>query len=177
MAEHVAFLRGINVGKRKASKEQLQVAFERLGFGDVSTFRASGNVLFEAGSGRPKPEEIEAELVSELGFQVTVFLRSAKQVAAVAALEPFSRAQLSASRGKLQVSFLMRRPAKTVRAKALELATTDDRLVLDGSELYWLPKGGTQDSGLDSKALERLLGTFTMRTKGTVELIAERLSG
>lgn len=65
----------------------------------------------------------------------------------------------------------------TVRAEALKLATTDDPLALEGSELYWLPKGGTRDSALDLKSLERLLGTSTMRTKGTVELIAERLSG
>ncbi len=177
MTEHVAFLRGINVGGHSASKEQLRAAFERLGFEGVSTFRASGNVLFNAGSGQPSSEAIERELALEMGYDVPVFLRSATQVRAVAAFEPFSRAQLSASTGKLQVSFLSKRPAKADRAKALKLATEDDPLAFEGSEIYWLPKGMMRDSGLDLKRLELLLGASTMRTKGTIELIAQRLSG
>jgi uncharacterized protein (DUF1697 family) len=177
MAMHVAFLRGINVGGHSASKAQLQAAFERLGFEDVSTFRASGNVLFDAGSQKPKAKAIEGELVSELGYDVPVFLRSKAQVAAIADLSPFTRKQLSASSGKLQVSFLLKKPPNPAAAKALALATKDDPLAIDGRELYWLPKGSMRESELDLKELDRLLGISTMRTKGTVELIAERLAG
>jgi uncharacterized protein (DUF1697 family) len=173
---HVAFLRGINVPRHSASKKQLCAAFERLGFEAVSTFRASGNVLFDAGSSNPKPQPIERALGEELGYAVPVFLRSARQIAAIAAFEPFTPEQLLASNGKLQVSFLAKRPAKGDRAKALALATPDDPLTLEGSELYWLPKGTMRESSLDLKALDRLLGASTMRTKGTVELIAQRLT-
>ena len=176
MAMHVAFLRGINVGSHKASKQQLAAAFARLGFDRVSTFRASGNVLFDAERARPKPEPIERELAKELGYEVPVFLRSARQIRAVAAREPFTPAQISASSGKAQVSFLARRPTKAASAKALALATADDPLAIEGAELHWLPKGSIRESGLDLKALDRLLGPSTMRTMGTVELIAERLS-
>lgn len=177
MAMHVAFLRGINVGGHGASKEQLTAAFERLGFGRVSTFRASGNVLFDAGAGAaPTAEPIESELERELGFVAPVFLRSGKQVAAAAAFSPFTPEQLAASSGKLQVSFLGKRPSSAAAESALALATAEDPLALRGSELYWLPKGSMMDSDLDLKALERLLGASTMRTKGTVELIAAKLS-
>jgi uncharacterized protein (DUF1697 family) len=175
MATHVAFLRGINIPRHSASKEQLCAAFERLGFGEVSTFRASGNVLFDAGSTNPKPGPIERALGEELGYAVPVFLRSARQIAAVSAFEPFTREQLLASNGKLQVSFLTKPPAKQARAEALALATAEDPLAIRGRELYWLPKGTMRESTLDLKALDQLLGASTMRTKGTVELIAQRL--
>jgi hypothetical protein len=51
----------------------------------------------------------------------------------------------------------------------LALATEDDRLAFGERELYWLPKGGTQESALDLKTIDKLLGASTMRTKGTVE--------
>ena len=177
MARYAAFLRGINVGGRTARKEQLVGALDRLGFEEVTTFRASGNVLFDAGGRRPKAVELEAALERALGYAVPVFLRSASQVAEVAALEPFKKRQLTASTGRLQVAFLPRKPPAKARAAALEMATKDDPLAIEGAELLWLPKGGMMDSDLDLKALEKLLGPWTMRTMGTVEQMAARLAG
>jgi uncharacterized protein (DUF1697 family) len=56
----------------------------------------------------------------------------------------------------------------------LALADERDRLALDGRELYWLPSGGTIDSELDLKAIGRLLGAMTMRTKNTIAQLAAR---
>ena len=52
--------------------------------------------------------------------------------------------------------------------------TDEDRLALDGRELYWLPSGGISDSALDLTAIERTLGAITIRTKTTVEQIAAK---
>ena len=41
-------------------------------------------------------------------------------------------------------------------------------------ELYWLPSGRMLETTLDLKAIERLLGPLTMRTKNTVEQIAAK---
>src|SRR5215210_2352074 len=104
MASYAAFLRAINVGGRTATKDRLVAAFEAYGFESVSTFRASGNMLFEApGRAKPKQAEMESALEAELGFEVPVFVRSAAQLAKIAALEPFSPKQLKTSKGKLQV--------------------------------------------------------------------------
>jgi uncharacterized protein (DUF1697 family) len=46
---YVALLRGINVGGRnKISMADLRAAFDDHGFGSVSTYIQSGNVLFES---------------------------------------------------------------------------------------------------------------------------------
>ena len=176
MASYAAFLRAINVGKRQATKDRLVSAFEACGFEDVSTFRASGNVLFEApGKAKPQQAEMEAALEAELGFEVPVFVRSAAQLAKIAALEPFTPKQVKASAGKLQIAFLPKRPSKAKAAEALALELDSDPLAIKGTELLWLPGAGTQTSDLNLKALERAVGPWTMRTMGTVEQIAAKL--
>ncbi|HYH61018.1 MAG TPA: DUF1697 domain-containing protein [Solirubrobacterales bacterium] len=176
MAAYAAFLRGINVSGRRVKKEELITAFEACGFDEVSTFRASGNVLFEApGRAKPDAKEIESALEAELGFASQVFIRSAAQLAKVAGAKPFSPKQLSASKGKLQVAFLPKKPTKAKADKALALQLESDPLALGAAELFWLPAAGTQESELEQKALYGLLGPWTMRTVGTVEQIAAKL--
>lgn len=176
MQRYVAFLRGMNLGKRRIANAELRAAFEALGCAEVATFRASGNVVFAAQDGGVEAlrERIETGLESALGYAVPTFLRTAAQVQAIAAHEPFAAAQVAASKGKLQVMLLASKPAAAARKAALALATDDDWLALAGSELYWLPSGGTLESGLDQKALAKALGLTTTRTKGTLDLIAAK---
>ena len=65
-------------------------------------------------------------------------------------------------------------PSKLARKEALGMATDEDRLAIEGSELYWLPSGGMSESDLDLKTLESELGPWTMRTMGTIEQIAAK---
>jgi uncharacterized protein (DUF1697 family) len=173
---YVAFLRGMNLGKRRIKNEELRAEFEALGFEDVATFRASGNVIFSA----PKQSEsaltrtIEHGLGDALGYEVPVFLRSCEEVAAIAAREPFEAKQVEASKGKLQVTMLPKKPTAAARKQVLALATDEDGLAIADRELFWLPSGGTLESELDLKAIEKALGKGTQRTLGTIEQIAAR---
>ena len=171
MPRYVAFLRGMNLGGRRISNDELMQAFEALELTDVATFRASGNVIFD---GADVSARIEAGLAESLGYEVPVFLRSCEQVARIASREPFPAAEVEASAGKLQVALLPDAPGKLVRNDALSIATDEDRLAIEGSELYWLPSGGVSESALDLRALESDLGPWTMRTMGTVEQIAAK---
>ena len=147
-----------------------------MGFTDVATFRASGNVILTADREAlsKMTSRIEACLGDALGYEVPTFLRTASDVEAVAAHEPFPVELVNASAGKLQVAFLASQPSAKARAEALGHSTEEDRLALGGSELYWLPSGGMSDSALDLKAIERAVGPMTIRTKNTVEQIAEK---
>jgi uncharacterized protein (DUF1697 family) len=181
MERYVAFLRGVNLGAhRRIKNEQLRVAFEGMGFEEVATFRASGNVVFAAAkkSGEATlTRKVEVGLEEAFGFEVKVLLRSVAEVAAIAAYEPFGAAALKASKGKLQVSLLAKKPSAAARRKALALATDEDLLAIEGRELYWLPSGGTIDSELDPKAIAAALGLDTRRTMGTIEQIAAKYCG
>ncbi|HEU4462369.1 MAG TPA: hypothetical protein VFR75_07245, partial [Solirubrobacterales bacterium] len=98
-------------------------------------------------------------------------------VAAIAAWEPFDAKAVARSKGKLQVSFLGKKPSAAAKKKALALATDEDLLAIEGRELYWLPSGGISESDLDLKAIDAALGAGTLRTMGTVEQIAAKLAG
>jgi uncharacterized protein (DUF1697 family) len=176
MERYVAFLRGMNLGKRRIKNDELRAEFETLGFADVATFRASGNVIFGADSKSEGAltKTIEAGLGEALGYEVPVFLRSCAEVAAIAAAEPFDPKLVTASKGKLQVSLLLKKPSAAARKKVLALASDEDALALSGREFYWLPSGGLLESDLDLKAIEAALGSDTRRTMGTIEQIASK---
>jgi len=177
MPRYAAFLRGMNLGRRRISNDDLRKHVEALGFTDVRTFRASGNVILDA------PQEdtladvalrLEAGLRTALSYEVPVFLRSAEQVRAIAASAPFDAEELAASAGKPQVILLARAPAGAARRAALALAPPDDCFAFEDTELHWLPSTGLSDTTLDLKALAKALGPATVRTKGTIELIAAK---
>lgn len=176
MSRHVAFLRGMNLGGRRIKNEELRAEFEALGFADVACFRASGNVVFgtEGGNESKLTAQIEAGLGKALGYEVPVFLRGAAQLTELAAHEPFDAAAVEASKGKLQVALLAKKPAAKARKEALGEASDEDRLAIEGRELYWLPSGGISESELDLKAIEAAVGPWTMRTMGTIEQIAAK---
>ena len=159
----------MNVGGHRITNDDLRAAFARIGFEDVGVFRASGNVAFDGdddAAGR-----IEAGLESELGYAVPTFVRTAEEMHALAADEPFDAKTLDASKGKLQVVFLRERPPKSV----LDRATDSDQLALGpGAELYWLPSGGLMESELGMDGLADVVGVCTTRTKGTVEQITKK---
>lgn len=177
MNRHVAFLRGMNLGGRRIKNDDLRSRFEELGFGDVATFRASGNVIFGSDEGDGEvalTERIEAGLSIALGYEVPVFLRSAAEVGEISAHDPFDPELVEASAGKLQVSMLLKAPSATVHKDVLAMATAGDRLAIRGRELYWLPSGGMLDSSLDLKTIDAILGLSTRRTKGTIDQIATK---
>lgn len=89
MTRHAAFLRGVNLGKRSVKSAELKAAFEDLGFSEVTTLLASGNVLFDARASKNLKEKIEAELKEAFGFLIGTVLRSLDELKAMVAGDPF----------------------------------------------------------------------------------------
>lgn len=177
MPRFAAFLRGMNLGRRRITNDDLRVHVEALGFTDVRTFRASGNVILDAPSGDTLADvtlRLESGLRTALSYEVPVFARSAEQVCAMAALAPFDADELAASTGKPQVMLLQQAPTAAARRAARSLAPAEDLLAFEDADLHWLPSTGLSDSTLDLKALAKLLGPGTVRTKSTIELIAAK---
>jgi uncharacterized protein (DUF1697 family) len=175
VSSYAAFLRGMNVGGHRLTNDELRAHFAAMGFTDVASFRASGNVVF-AGAAQPQAavrERIERGLQAALGYAVPTFVRTAAEVTAIAAAQPFDVERLRTA-GKLQVGLLAAPASSRARAQALALAGEQDGLVFDGRELYWLPSGGVLDSALDMTSLARTLGAMTIRTMGTIEQLAAK---
>ena len=174
MPKYAAFLRGVNLAsRRRVSNAQLVSIVEDLGFDEVAAFRTSGNVIFDA------PRSAETKLIATLeqglkkgtGMDVSVFLRTAAQVRAIAKQKPFAAKQLQASKRKMQVLLLAKKPSADKRKSTLAEQTEEDRLAFGERELYWLPRAGTQESTLNRKRVEELIGPTTGRTKSMLEEI------
>lgn len=90
-ATHVAFLRGINVGRAKrVAMAGLRALVAKLGYRDVKTLLNSGNVVFRAPGARggdPAPR-IEKALVKTLGVSSRVSVLTTDELAKAVAENP-----------------------------------------------------------------------------------------
>ena len=176
MNRYVAFLRGMNLGRRRIKNPELCAAFEQIGFTNVSAFLASGNIVFDAEDSDPiaVSRSIEYGLRASLGYEVPTFLRTADEVSAIASYKPFADVTNERT-GKLQVAIINSELDQSARDSVLRMSNEADMLEMTGKELYWLPQGNLLDSQLDLKAIEEIVGPFTVRTKNTVERLAAKL--
>lgn len=117
MTGYVAFLRGINVGGNKQIKmTDLGKAFESLGFRNVKTILASGNVLFDAPQ-TPQLDlvhQIEAKLKESFGYEVGVISRTIAEIRQLAASDPFKNITVT-PQTRLYVTFLSEKPKTTAK--------------------------------------------------------------
>ena len=168
----IAFLRGINVGNRNEKSAELVAAFEAMGFRDVATFLASGNVVFD-GAGGVETElvaRIETGLASSLVYEVATVVRSCPELAAVAAGDRVSPSPLAGREGvKVHVTFLASEVPADLRDAVASLRGPDDDFIAAGRELYWLRRGRMSDSPAWAPLERALAGRGTQRTLNTVE--------
>ena len=179
MKRYVAFLRGMNLGRRRIKNGELCSCFADMGFSSVTAFLASGNVIFDSALDDPASvsARIESGLRQALHYDVPTFLRSADEIRAITRYQPFTADQLKRSKGKPQVALLSERPTPTAARAVLELSTAEDRLDIHGCELFWLPSGGMSETALDLKRIAAELGPMTIRTRNTLErLVAKYLN-
>jgi len=172
---YIAFLRGINLGNRRVKMDHLRDLFQALKFSAVSTFIASGNVIFEtpAADAAGLEQRIEAHLQKTLGYPVDTFLRTPADLAAVVAFRPFAAEETEAPGHTLYVGFLRAAPADAAVRKLLSLRTGYDDFRVEGRELYWLCRGRSSDSPVGWPVVAKTIGTpSTMRNLTTVEKLA-----
>jgi uncharacterized protein (DUF1697 family) len=114
---YVAFLRGINVGgNRKVKMAALAEAFSSLGFRNVRTLLASGNVLFEtrATDTRALAKSIERRIKRALGLEASVILRTRRALQQLLEADPFKGIPVSPNT-RLFVTFLSEKPRTALK--------------------------------------------------------------
>lgn len=178
MDRYVAFLRGINLGGRRPKMAELRSHFEELGFENVATYIASGNVVFDLPD--PDPEGLEARierhLEGALGYEVDTFIRSLERLREIAGLDAIEEAR---EEGFTPHVIFLRDRADDAMVQGMEsIQTPDDRFpVLErGREVLWLRRGGLSETTIDQRDLGRALGgaSVTMRNANTVQRIVAK---
>jgi uncharacterized protein (DUF1697 family) len=179
MPRYIAFLRAINVGGHTVKMDHLRRLFETLGFSNVETFIASGNVIFDTPTTytRSLEQQIEGHLQQSLGYAVTTFLRTPSEVAAIAHYHPFSAADLTVDGHALYIAFLTTVPTQADHDKLLTFRNDVDDFHVHEREVYWLARRQMQASTFSGAFLEKTLGLpATLRNVTTVRKLAAKYS-
>lgn len=165
---YVALLRGINLGARnKVAMVDLKALFAALGAEDVVTYVQSGNVVFAAAG--DLAEAAERRIRSDLGLDVKVLTRTAKELARVEARNPFAGRDAKS----LHVTFLADKPDRA-RARGLDPKRFEpDEFRVVGREVYLHCPNGYGRSKLTNAYFEKELGVAaTTRNWRTVTSLA-----
>ena len=90
MTAYVALLRGVNLGKRNLKMDELRKIATNLGLDSAKTYIASGNLMFRSGKvEKALKTELETAIGEHMGAKVGVMIRTADELAAVLAANPF----------------------------------------------------------------------------------------
>jgi uncharacterized protein (DUF1697 family) len=173
MPRYVAFLRAINVGGHTVKMDELRKLFSGMGFSNVATFIASGNVIFESPSkdALALEKKISIALENALGYSVAVFIRSAEEVAHIAEYEAYKESALE--EGSLFVVLLPDAAGAREKKIIASLETPVDSLRVTKREIYWHARKNFRDAQFSPARLEKLLGKpATFRNVTTMRKIA-----
>jgi uncharacterized protein (DUF1697 family) len=149
---YVALLRGINVGgNKKVPMADLKKILELMGYKNVKTLLASGNVLFDALKTDliSLTKKIAAKLETSFGFTIPVLMRTKEEIQKLVKSDPFKGIKVTPDI-RLYVTFLSEKPKsalkipfKSADGDFVILRVTDDAVI----SVLDLSKGmGTIDS-------------------------------
>jgi uncharacterized protein (DUF1697 family) len=165
MTAYIALLRAVNVGGTgKLPMSELKIMCEAAGFQSVKTYIASGNVVFQSPKSEAQVKKVlEIGLAAYAGKPVGVLVRTAAEMAAILAANPFKQHPGN----RVAAIFLDAAPP----AGALQAVTgrSDEELHLGHREIYGYYPTGMGESKLKIPAAK----TGTARNMNTVAKLAE----
>ena len=165
MTTYAALLRAVNVGGTgKLPMSELRTMCASVGFSNVRTYIASGNVVFESKlSEKSVKAKLERCLETYAGKPVGILIRTGAELAAVLADNPFS----SAAPNQTVAIFLSAPPPADLLDSVSGQQT--EEIALGTREIYVHYKDGIARSKLKIPAA----GTGTARNLNTVAKLAE----
>lgn len=179
MPTHVALLRGLNLGNRRIKMSELADCFRGMGFTDVATVLASGNVVFTAPptDSTDLGQSIEDSLADQLGYQVPTVIRDAETLESVIRNTPNSELFTDQPYANTQITFFGSPITPDEAARLEGLSTPTDRLIARDRELYWRCATKISESPLwnDRKANPHNDPRGTTRNLRTLEKIVAKL--
>jgi uncharacterized protein (DUF1697 family) len=171
---YIAFLRGINVGRAKqVAMADLAAAFESLGHEHVRTVLRSGNVVFDAPTGKTEAiaTALERAIEERTGVSSRVVLRTADELQDVIDANPIPEA---ADHGAaLHVMFLAE-PLTSTQREALEHDEFPPDVVRPARrEIYVWYRNGMAGSKTAEQLDRRLNVLATDRNWNTITRLSE----
>jgi uncharacterized protein (DUF1697 family) len=176
---YLALLRGINVGGRTLVKmADLKTCFVNLGFDDVSTYIASGNVLFESDEDDDAELATTIEAAIEQRFELPVKVVVLDRKAYVRIVKAIPRTWIGDGTLRANVAFLRRGTDAKQLVRELEPdAAIEEVKAVDGAILW-----ATRRDSLNRSVMRKLIGgaaykELTVRSLNTTLKLHELLAG
>ncbi len=172
----IALLRGTNVGGNTLKMERLRALCSELGGTDVRTYVQSGNLVFAAsGSAEQWAQRLEKRLAGESRLPISVIIRTAAELAAIRARNPFLK-ESGVDIARLAVTFLQQKPTNKALAALRALDAGSERFHVAGRGLYLHCPQGFGNSKL--YLLDKVLGQkTTVRNWNTIVKLCEMSAG
>jgi uncharacterized protein (DUF1697 family) len=152
---YIALLRGINVGGKTLMKmADLKACFEGLGFDEVATYIASGNVLFESGKTDPAKLEAKIERAIQKRFDLPAKVVVLDRSAYGRIVKAIPKAWMDDASLRANVAFVRRgtNPRDVVRELQPDPAVEQVKAV-DGAILW-----ATRRDSLNRSVMRKLIG-------------------
>jgi uncharacterized protein (DUF1697 family) len=173
MATYIAFLRAINVGKRKFSKDAIGTACEAAGCTDVETYINTGNVRVTTPlRSRAKVEAVlEKAFAAEAGFEIQTIVLTPKELTTVAA---YAEKAGRGHTGLHYVSLLKDAPTAAAVRKLDGAGKDGERAEVDGRGVHLLLGKDYHTAKLSNAVVEKHLGVATNRNLNVIRTLAEK---
>jgi uncharacterized protein (DUF1697 family) len=176
MARRIALLRGINLGSHnRVSMPELRSALGEAGYEDVETLVQSGNIVFTSSK---KPATLEREIakvVSGLGVDCAVVVRTRDELAEAIERNPIPEGVQTPK--LFQVTFFSGEPTAEAVEKLVAQDFGDERFEVVGREAYAWHPNGIQKSKLARELGKKLRDEGTARNWNTVTKLLELADG
>ena len=175
MPSYVAFLRAINIGKRKYPMAELRAALEVAGYDDVETHIQTGNVLLTSPlRSRAKLEKALEELFEQdRGFEVRTIVLTPKELVQVAADADELAADHDAGHGHY-VSLLKDPPTAEGIARLEGHGHPDETVAVRGRAVHLLYAKPYHEAKVSNLQVEKVLGCATNRNAKVIRALAEK---
>ncbi|MDF2870167.1 MAG: hypothetical protein K0R05_1742 [Anaerocolumna sp.] len=183
---YCAFLRGVNVKGTTMKMDRLAASFSEMGFENIKTIQASGNVLFSNTHNKSQEElkcMIEEELSRYFDYEANVFIRNKEEIEEI--LTASSKIPTQEECHHYILLCDKKEYMEEIKAVFKELSPTLPEQFYTVSsegktlpEAVWIvPKGSTLSSEFGSKVLgsKKYKSIFTSRNRNTLEKVSKSL--
>ena len=167
----VALLRGVNVGgANKVPMANLRALADGLGWQDVRSYIASGNLVFEVPAGNSAGNlaaALRLALIAQMGVDVAIRVMPCEEIARAVAACPWT------AQGNLVHVFFCWDAPKVDTELRNSVIAPDEELVVQGNRVWLYAPSGVARSSLLTK-MDRVLGVqTTARNLNTLRKLAE----
>ncbi len=175
MPTFIAFLRAVNVGKRKYPMAELRDALTAAGFEEVETHIQTGNVMFTTGlrSKTKVVDALEKAMLEDRGFEVPVVLMTRQELS-----ELYDEACDFGGGKQLKGHYLslLAEPPSKQGAAALEARSVEGEEVRVGERAVhlMLTTRPFHEATTGNAEVERHLGVATTRNLTVITKLAEK---